>query len=157
MCCKWLSCQCRSHASMARVNTVRCGLFDESVIFTGLESCISFYSFIRESFTVFLSFAYSPTLSRWQSASPPLHQATRRRHFASYYYPRAQTKCVPFILHSESDLETSMADGGQDFAQRTDRGEGHSKASTNSLKTNQKLYGTQVSPVSLLRSRMKEG
>lgn len=49
MCCKWLSCQCRSHASMARVNTVRCGLLDESVIFTSSESCISFYSFICES------------------------------------------------------------------------------------------------------------
>jgi len=104
MCCKWLSCQCRSHASMARVNTVRCGLFDESVIFTSSESCISFFSFICESvihsILVFCLFTSPPTDS---SLPCPLSAPTSPQMTFHILLLPSSPKCVPFTLHSERD------------------------------------------------------
>lgn len=58
MCCKWLSCQWRSHASIARVNTVRWDLFDESASPKSSKNYI------------FLNVHMAPNLPH---SSPPFH------------------------------------------------------------------------------------
>lgn len=105
MCCKWLSCQWRSHASMARVNTVRCGLFDESVFFHNSESRVSYCSHVNKSVIPFCGqmFMNTPTHN-------VLHPLSRRAkgefsHILStkrQVSPKSHHSLTCFIKHKHS-------------------------------------------------------
>ena len=99
MCCKWLSCQWRSHASMARVNTVRCGLFDESV-FSTIQKAVS--AMIHTSINQFHTIAFCGQMFMNTPTQTALHPLSRRMEGEQSHVLSTRRQISPKSHHSFS-------------------------------------------------------
>ena len=99
MCCKWLSCQWRSHASMARVNTVRCGLFDESV-FSTIQKAVS--AMIHTSINQFHTIPFCGQMFMNTSTQTVLHPLGRRMEGEQSHVLSTRRQISPKSHHSFS-------------------------------------------------------